>query len=58
MTLTHKEIGETIGASRETVIRLFASFKREGLVEVHGASVVIPDKPKLEKLTGVDSSLH
>jgi CRP-like cAMP-binding protein len=56
--LTHKEIGETIGASRETVIRLFASFKREGLVEVHGASVVIPDKPKLEKLTGVDSSLH
>jgi CRP/FNR family transcriptional regulator len=50
LTLTHKEIGETIGASRETVTRLFAHFKREGLVEIHGATVVFPDRPKLEKL--------
>ena len=50
LTLTHKEIGETIGASRETVTRLFASFKRQGLVEVHGATLILTDKPKLEKL--------
>jgi len=50
LTLTHKEIGETIGASRETVTRLFAHFKREGLVEIHGATVVFPDRGKLEKL--------
>lgn len=55
LTLTHKEIGETIGASRETVTRLFASFKRAGLVEVHGATIVIPDRCKLEKETGVES---
>jgi len=58
LTLTHKEIGETIGASRETVTRLFASFKREGLIEVRGASVLIPDRPKLEKMTGVENELQ
>ena len=49
-TLTHKEIGETIGASRETVTRLFAHFKREGLIEIHGSTLLIADKPNLEKL--------
>src|SRR5215470_850946 len=58
LTLTHKEIGETIGASRETVTRLFANFKREGLVEVHGATIVIPDRSRLERETGVDPSLR
>jgi len=52
LTLTHKEIGETIGASRETVTRLFAHFKHEGLVEVHGSSVIFMNKPRLEKLLG------
>jgi CRP/FNR family transcriptional regulator, cyclic AMP receptor protein len=50
LTLTHKEVGETIGASRETVTRLFAHFKREGLIEVHGSSVIIMNKSHLEKL--------
>ena len=50
LTLTHKEIGEVIGASRETVTRLFANFKREGLVEVRGATLIIPDKARLAKL--------
>src|SRR5262250_1534710 len=52
LTLTHKEIGETIGASRETVTRLFANFKREKLIEVHGSTLVISDKPRLEKMVG------
>jgi CRP/FNR family cyclic AMP-dependent transcriptional regulator len=50
LTLTHREIGEMIGASRETVTRLFAQFKREGLIEIHGSSLVIRDKPRLAKL--------
>jgi len=50
LTLTHREIGETIGASRETVTRLFANFKREGLIEVHGPTVVFLDRNKLEKV--------
>ena len=50
LTLTHREIGEMIGASRETVTRLFAHFKREGLIEVHGSSMIITNKSRLEKL--------
>ena len=50
LTLTHKEIGEMIGASRETVTRLFAHFKRERLIEVHGSTLILTDKPSLAKL--------
>jgi CRP/FNR family cyclic AMP-dependent transcriptional regulator len=50
LTLTHKEIAEMIGASRETVTRLFASFKREQLVEVHGATIMITNRMGLQKL--------
>jgi CRP/FNR family transcriptional regulator len=50
LTLTHKEIGETIGASRETVTRVFAHFKREKLIEVHGSTLIIANKPELERL--------
>jgi CRP/FNR family cyclic AMP-dependent transcriptional regulator len=50
LTLTHKEIGERIGASRETVTRLFSDFRREHLIEMHGSTVVLADKPSLERL--------
>jgi len=50
LTLTHKEIGEMIGASRETVTRLFTHFKRERLIEVHGSILIIANKLNLEKL--------
>ncbi len=50
LTLTHEEIAETIGSSRETVTRLFADFKRKGLVEVRGATLVIADKSGLLQL--------
>lgn len=50
LTLTHKEIAEMIGASRETVTRLFARFKRERLVEVRGSNLIVENKAGLEKL--------
>ncbi len=50
LTLTHREIGERIGASRETVTRLFSDFRRERLIEMHGSTVVLPDKPSLTRL--------
>jgi CRP/FNR family transcriptional regulator, cyclic AMP receptor protein len=49
-TLTHAEIGEIIGASRETVTRLLAQFKRKGLIEIHGPTLILTSKPQLEKL--------
>jgi len=50
LTLTHEEIAQMIGASRETVTRLFADFKRRNLLLVKGSSVTIMDQPGLERL--------
>lgn len=50
LTLTHEEIAEMIGLSRETVSRLFANFKRKKLIEVHGSALVITNKAGLEKV--------
>jgi CRP/FNR family transcriptional regulator len=50
LTLTHEEIAEMIGASRETVTRLFASFKKKRLIEVHGSKLIVKSKAGLEKL--------
>src|SRR5579863_10573190 len=50
LTLTHEEIAQMIGASRETVTRLFADFKKKQLLEVKGSTVVIRNKSGLEKL--------
>lgn len=50
LTLTHQEIAETIGASRETVTRLFASFKKKQLIEVHGSALTIKSRASLEKV--------
>ena len=52
LTLTHKEIGEMIGATRETVTRLFSHFKKEGLIEVHGSALIIPDANQLARVFG------
>jgi CRP/FNR family transcriptional regulator len=50
LTLTHREIAEVIGSSRETVTRLFARFKRSGWVEFHGSALILTNKLALEKL--------
>ena len=36
LALTHEEIAQMIGASRETVTRLFADFKKKKLLENEG----------------------
>lgn len=50
LTLTHEEIAEMIGSSRETVTRLFSDFKRKRLLEVHGSTLVITNKAGLEQI--------
>jgi len=50
LTLTHEEIAEIIGLSRETVTRLIAGLKRKQLVEVHGSTLIIKNKAGLERL--------
>ena len=50
LTLTHEEIAQMIGASRETVTRLFADFKKKNLLQIKGSSVIIRDKLGMERL--------
>jgi len=48
--LTHAEVGELIGSSRETVARLLSHFRRQGLVELKGTQVILLDPVRLEAL--------
>jgi len=50
--LTHEEIGEFIGASRETVTRTLSAFKSRRLVALHGTTLTIPSRTALEGLAG------
>jgi len=50
LTLTHEEIAQMIGASRETVTRLFADFKKNNLLQIKGSSVTLKNKLGLEQL--------
>jgi len=50
--LTHGEIGEFIGASRETVTRTLSAFKSRHLVAFHGSTLTIPNITALETYAG------
>jgi CRP/FNR family cyclic AMP-dependent transcriptional regulator len=50
LALTHEEIGQMIGTSRETVSRLFAGFKKQHLIQQNGCTLVIPNRLALESL--------
>ncbi len=50
LTLTHEEIAQMIGASRETVTRLFADFKKKQILQVKGSTLVIRNKAGLQRM--------
>jgi CRP/FNR family cyclic AMP-dependent transcriptional regulator len=50
LTLTHEEIAEMIGTTRETVSRLFSEFKKKQLLQVKGAMLTIRNKGALERM--------
>src|SRR5437867_3354505 len=47
LTLTHEEIAEIIGTTRETVSRLFSEFKRKQLLQLKGSTLIIRNRPAL-----------
>jgi CRP/FNR family transcriptional regulator, cyclic AMP receptor protein len=51
LALTHSEIAEMIGTTRETVSRLFADFKKKQFIQSKGTSLVIVNKFALEGMT-------
>jgi len=50
MTLTHEEIAQMIGSSRETVTRLLADFRKKQLLQVLGSTLIIRNKAALESI--------
>ncbi|MGC1934519.1 MAG: Crp/Fnr family transcriptional regulator, partial [Candidatus Acidiferrales bacterium] len=52
IALTHGEIGEMIGVSRETVTRLLAVFKNKNFLMIKGATVNIRNRTALRSLAG------
>jgi CRP/FNR family transcriptional regulator, cyclic AMP receptor protein len=50
LTLKHEEIAEMIGTTRETVSRLFSDFKKKQLLQLKGSTLIIRNKPALEKM--------
>lgn len=51
--LTHQEIAEFVGTTRETVTRTFSEFKNKHLVVLQGSTLTIPDRAALECIGGM-----
>jgi CRP/FNR family transcriptional regulator len=51
ITLTHGEIGQMIGASRETMTRLLGTLRNKRVIELRGSSLFICNKAALESFT-------
>ena len=48
--MTHEEMAQRIGSSRETVTRLLSHLKKKRLIRIEGATLVIRDRTGLEAL--------
>lgn len=53
LPLTHEEIAEFIGTTRETVTRTLSEFKSRQLVALKGSTLMISNRPALEMIGGV-----
>ena len=52
VALTHEEIAQLIGTSRETVTRVLGEFREKQYAHLRGSTLLIRNKAALEKLTG------
>jgi CRP/FNR family transcriptional regulator len=50
LSLTHQQMAELIGASRETVTRLLASFRHKGVIEIEDSMLIVHDLGKLREI--------
>ena len=51
--MTHDQIAKYISSAREVVSRMLKYFAQEGIVELSRGKIIIKDKNKLKKLTGI-----
>jgi len=52
VSLTHEEMAQLVGTSRETVTRVLGEFREKHLAQLRGSTLMIQDKAGLEKLIG------
>jgi len=52
IALTHEEMAQLIGTSRETVTRTLSDFKKRHVLELAGSTLIIRNKAALENLVG------
>jgi len=50
IALTHEEIAQLIGTSRETVTRVLSEFREKKFAQLRGSTLMILNKPALEKM--------
>lgn len=50
LTLTHEDIAQMIGTSRETVTRVFADFRKKNILSIEGSTLTLKDRSSLERL--------
>jgi CRP/FNR family transcriptional regulator, cyclic AMP receptor protein len=52
VALTHEEISQLIGTSRETITRTLSEFRKMGFVELKGSTLTMHNKAALQRLVG------
>jgi CRP/FNR family transcriptional regulator len=52
VSLTHEEIAQLIGTSRETVTRVLSEFREKKFAQLRGSTLMIMNRAGLEKLVG------
>jgi CRP/FNR family transcriptional regulator len=50
LVLTHEEISQLVGASRETITRTLSELRQKEIVELKGSTLTVHNKPALEQL--------
>jgi CRP/FNR family transcriptional regulator len=51
--LTHEEMAQMIGTTRETVTRLLSDFRRRKIIDVKGSTLLVLQKSELEQLVSI-----
>lgn len=52
LAMTHEEISQLVGTSRETITRLLSEFRRNDMAELRGSTLIIHNHPALKSMVG------
>lgn len=58
MSLTHEELAQMVGTTRETVTRVLARFRKQGFIQVRGATILVYNMAALQDIAGKAGAVH